>query len=200
MRKHLATSLNSLMAADLPENTSIIVYNKKPFNFSEACNLALQEARLKGEDVILMNDDVVVKKDTIMKMLTRRDDGIIGAQLFYPTGEVQHSGIRKTEGGVVHYFDTITEDRECFGVTWALVLIPYWVQETVGFMDTDYKPTYWDDIDYCMRAQLCGIKCIVKADAHAIHFESITLRDMGITSHPNHKIFMEKWGEQFGKL
>lgn len=167
-----------------------MVINEKPFEFAKVTNEAVRIALDKEEDLLLVNDDVFLNKDTISKMLELKDEGIVGAQLFYPDGRVQHSG-GEIAGG--HYHDKINADRVCGRVTFALALIPYWVLAKIGPFDERFG-AYYEDDDYCRRARGEGIKCIVKHDAKAIHLESATNKQVGIDHTVGLKHYKEKWG------
>jgi GT2 family glycosyltransferase len=153
--------------------------------FSKTVNIGLRRALNEGRDAVLMNAD--------MEMLTpgwasicrkARIDGeqaaVIGALLFYPNDLIQHAGI---------YFSILTRNfnhmyrfgprnlpdayrqRAC-PVTAAFQYIRHGTLEKVGIYDENFFMAH-EDVDYCVRVQLAGLRCLYEPKVRAYHAEAM---------------------------
>lgn len=76
---------------------------------------------------------------------------------------------------------------------------------TIGYVDVNFYPAYFEDNDYARRAQLAGLKLRRLQKAKYLHFWSRTIHQ-GTTKSLNDKYFplnkkfyIEKWGGEPGK-
>ena len=132
-------------------------------------------------DYILMyNTDMLVNDALWLKKLVdlaESDEkiGLVGCKLLYPTGKIQHAGIK------INYFpvnmgrgelDKGQYDKieEADGVTAALVLIKNTVIKKVDLFDEKFYNGF-DDTDFCIRVRKAGFKIMYDGKASIIHFE-----------------------------
>lgn len=223
----LRTCLEHLMAADLPDDTQMVlldngstdplvhevlgaadslvaqrrwqghhVVRRYPANLmNEAYNLASD--LYEGDNILLVNTDCFVRPDTITKMLMAKSPtnswsedhgdgmaraGVVGAQLLYGDGRVQHGGVvldpttrlpfhrfRYADGPLQLRF---TQPSEAIaGVTGALILYDRRCWEELGGLGHEF-PLYFTDIDFCLRAWEKGWATVYAEDAIATHLEA----------------------------
>lgn len=162
-----------------------------------------------GEFVLLLNNDVVLKKDTIAELLKpmkeKPEVGLVGTKLLFPEGTIQHIGVTFTAYGVPNHLGYQKEDTADFepanrsdyfdAVTFACVLIRRKVWEEVDGLDQAYHFNY-EDIDFCLKAREKGWRCFVNHQAVAYHYESQAGKYRQSTDNSmvrNLKIFRDKW-------
>jgi GT2 family glycosyltransferase len=162
-----------------------LVHFQESFNFSKACNFGASHA--DGELILFLNNDTEVIESEWLRSMSQWFDrdgvGIVGAQLLYPDGTLQHSGVVVGFGGVAsHLFEGQEEDVETiFGrarwyrnlsaVTAACMLVSREAYEAVNGFDEDYQLNY-SDVDLCIKIRKAGWRIVFTPDARLIHHES----------------------------
>jgi len=145
--------------------------------FSRAVNQGIKAAC--HEVVFLLNQDTVALGDWARPILKRFEDcervGIVGCKLLYPDGTLQHAGGRVIEPT----FDTEHLRRDDPGaeidyVTGAAMAIHSTCLAEVGLFDEGFFPAYFEDVDYCLRAEALGWKVVYEPRSELTHFESQT--------------------------
>lgn len=172
--------------------------------FATTVNVGLRQALDEGRDALLVNADVEFFEegwlDALLRAVTpcetcrdgrdavlgcerclaraRQKPYVVGAQLLFPSGLIQHAGIYYS---VLHRtFDHIFRlapgglpearvPRVC-PVTGALQLIRHEALALVGLYDEDF-PLGYEDVDYCLRVFGAGRDCVYQPLARAIHRE-----------------------------
>lgn len=183
------------------------------FNFSSINNFGVKEA--KGEYLLFLNNDVeAINNDWLDRMLgfCQRDDvGIVGAQLLYPDGIIQHAGVIIGFGEIAgHAFVGLHPDEcKAFGramltqdysaVTAACLLTKKEIFDKVGGFDEEFKVAF-NDIDYCLRVRELDKKVVYNSFAALTHYES---KSRGAEDTPEKKqrfadeirMFQERWAD-----
>ena len=144
-------------------------------------NNAVIRPALDGPDapdaVFLLNNDTIVRTGAIQELVRFMDDrpevGLCGSRLEYPDGESQLAARRvltaasefesRLRVGPVSKLlsrwaiapPERDEPHECGWVPGAALLIRRSVLDAVGLLDEDLF-TYFDDVDYCLRAKRAG--------------------------------------------
>lgn len=176
-RPHAITCISNLRHLSWPMNLLLIPEGK---SWSEAVNLGLSEVR--GNDVILMDDDVFLWPETFRDLNYYLDHAdIFGFKLLYPDKRIQHAGGFYKDGNIFH-FGSGEEDRGQYNepryvchVTTSLCYIKNHVLKEIGQMATDYPGMQFEDVDFNMRALKAGFK-ILYTGAPATHLESASKR------------------------
>ena len=155
------------------------------FNFSSKVNEgALQSS---GEYLLFLNDDVeVISPEWIEAMVSAAtpDVGLVGAELFFPDGSIQHAGIvldgadpkhiKYGEPGNVMIESpstaVITQD---WGVTAACVLMEREIFFKVGGFSS-LLPMNFNDVDLAFKIHTMGKTAVVTTGAKLYHHESQT--------------------------
>ena len=183
------------------------------FNFSKINNFGVKEA--KGEYLLFLNNDIeAINDDWLDRMLgfcQREDVGIVGAQLLYPDGIIQHAGVIIGFGEIAgHAFVGLHPDEcKAFGramltqdysaVTAACMLTKKEIFDKVGGFDEEFKVAF-NDIDFCLRVRQLDKKVVYNSFAALTHYES---KSRGAEDTPEKKqrfsdeirMFQERWAD-----
>ena len=179
-----------------------------PFNFSLMNNLAA--ACVSNRYLVFMNDDVLVRGDRWLEDLCapfmRPEVGIVGAQLHYPDGTIQHSGIVTGIGdGAGHagrfqlgspFWPWLQVTRNVSAVTGACFAIRRTVFEEFGGFDARFFNNY-NDVDLCLRVQSAGFEVILSCGSDLCHEEGRTRRSG--TSLRERIALWTQWGTLLGQ-
>jgi GT2 family glycosyltransferase len=169
-----------------PEKVRVLDY-PYPFNYADKINFGVIRAR--ADLLLILNDDTEVLTDDwldSMVGLLAPDVGLVGAQLRYEDGTIQHLGLHVGRGEVMHIaegepadstgpFADLLVDRETSGVTGACTLVPRRVFEEVGGLSPTL-PVNFNDVDFAFKIRDAGYRLLVTPHAVLHHFESRTRR------------------------
>lgn len=201
---------------DMPEDlaTAIQPFNcrvlhfTKPFNLSEKMNLGVEAAR--GEQLVLLNDDIEVQSADWLEWLIgysqMSDVGAVGGLLFFPTGQIQHSGVLLLNSEPAHGFYGVTGDhpgyfnshlvpRNYSAVTGACLAVKKDLYEGVGGFDPTF-PLNYNDVDFCLKLLKAGYRNLVTPGAKLVHYESISKAG---TFQSELEKLKSKWGSSLEK-
>lgn len=157
-----------------------------------------------GSFLLFLNDDCYLKPGAVEAMLDtmRRHPmcAVVGAQLWYPDGTIQHGGTFRANGDIGfghrdHRSRTpsLTGEHEMEFVTFACALVRRSAFYAVRGFDEEYD-TYCEDSDFCLRVREAGWSVWYNANAQAIHDESQTTAPTKAAMHAAaNKIFTRKW-------
>jgi len=168
---HIADHFPHVQLVRLSENTG----------FAGGVNRGLQLAR--GDELILINQDVVLRADCLSALSAQLGNGpaIVGCKLLYPDGvTLQHAGgiIRWPRAITDHYGYRQPDDGrwntalEVDYVTGAVVAFNRAVFEAIGLLDEGFYPAYYEEVDYCFRARAAHARVIYEPAAVALHHET----------------------------
>ena len=184
--------VNNDQSKELPKKLAqkfpqaIHVFSKTNLGFSGGNNLGLTEA-LKGKHntFILLNNDVLVKKDFIKKIISspiiKPDVGIVGGLIYFAPGFEFHHKYKKSDKGKVVWYaggqidwpnvlaSHIDVDKVDTGaykkpvatdfVTGCLLITKRSILEKIGLLNNKYC-LYLEDADFNIRVQKAGYKTI----------------------------------------
>ena len=172
-----------------------------PRSFAYANNLAVK--RCNNDFYLLMNNDVLLNRNTIAAMLEvlsrEQRVGICGTRLLFPDGTIQHCGVVFGQGkiGPYHWLRkhpvplAPRVNQEFQAVTGACMLIRRDVWEELGGLDEEY-PFGLEDIDFCLRARQRGWRVMCSNATASLHFEASTPGRQQLDV-PSRKLFMKRW-------
>ena len=190
-----------------------VAYWDREFNYSAINNFGAGFAR--GEYLLLLNNDVELREpDSIWEMLyyaMREDTGIVGARLCYSDDTIQHAGVIVGLGGIAGaafvgshekentYMHRMMSLQDLSAVTAACLLTKKEIYEAVGGLCEDYAVAF-NDIDYCMKVRMLGLRCVYDPYAVFYHYES---KSRGLEDTPEKvlrfngeiAIFANRWKE-----
>lgn len=160
-------------------NTQVIE-NRKNLGFAAACNIGIRAAAEQGFGLyLLLNNDTVVTKDFLLKMIKAAESegaGIVGCRINYFNSDKvwfagadfikwRVSGKHRGQGRRENGFKGI-EDSDY--ITGCCMLIKRKVVEKIGYF---YEPYFLliEDLDFCRRARQAGFKVMVNLEAVIYH-------------------------------
>jgi len=167
----------------LQQNADRIVDIQEPFNWSRFNNLAV--AATDSDYLLFLNDDIEIVQDDWLDVLLehaqRPEVGIVGPQLVYPSGKVQHAGMFLGAGIGRHafrfapaddpgYFGLALTQRNVIAVTGACMMTRRDFFEEIGRFDEAHSVIN-NDLDFCMRAHQAGKRTVFTPHASLIHHE-----------------------------
>jgi O-antigen biosynthesis protein len=198
------TGDDAAMERLLDRSHCVRVSHAGPFDFASMNNRGAQAA--SGEILVFVNDDVHPLNATWLNQLIaqaqRPEVAVVGAQLVYPSGLIQHSGIavgimdgtghphRGTSGA--GFWTWSNHARNVSAVTGACMAIRREVFEELSGFDASF-PVNYNDVDLCLRARQAGYEVIYEPAARLEHYESRT-RAPGV-SWQERELWHERWGE-----
>lgn len=164
--------------------------------FARANNEGIRKSR--GEIVLLLNSDTIIKENSLQKAyLSLRDSSFVacGVQLLNEDGSPQISGNYVMKGGLNHLLPipyigalvklagnlfnvkkpNIPEAKDLVEVDWingAFLMVKKSAIETAGLMDEDFF-LYAEESEWCSRLKKAGSLCIY-GQYHVIHLQGAT--------------------------
>lgn len=167
-----------------------LILNKRNLGFARAVNQGIKVA--KGDYVLLLNSDTIVKKGTLDQLYefakNTRDAGVVGARLLNPDGSIQAScfhfpsivnAIRQywlgEEGLFEKYAPKGSISKEVDVVVGAAFLITPLARARLGELDERYF-FFYEDFDYCRRVKDSGLKVYYLPSAEVVHKHGSTIR------------------------
>ncbi|MBX7245152.1 MAG: glycosyltransferase family 2 protein [Candidatus Sumerlaeaceae bacterium] len=175
-------SVEEIVATEFPEVR--IVSNCENLGYAGGINEGIKIAR--GDIIIPLNDDTILTPTVISEMvqpfLSRRKVGIVGCKILYPDKKtIQHAGGAIRQNGSTFHFGYGEVDDGRFDkmddvdyVTGCMIALRREVFEELGLYDDRYFPTYYEEVEYCVRARKAGWRVIYAPRAVLYHLESKT--------------------------
>lgn len=156
----------------------------KNIGFSPAVNLGIRSS--KGEYIFLLNNDTKVEKSCMFYLVKALDShpdiGMVAAKMLQfnnpkiidsfgdyidCVGHADNIGFGKIDG------EKFNKGGYVFLVTGGGSIFKKEVFKKVGYFDEDYF-AYFEDVDFCLRAQLQGFKAWVEPRAKILHKHKAT--------------------------
>lgn len=165
------------------ERLRIVPYDR-PFSFSAKINLGA--VRSRGEQLLLLNDDIEVATPNWLERMVMYSAqpgiGAVGGKLLWEDGRLQHVGVNFEDGlpGHLHhgfagdfrgYGNGIRVARDLLAITGACLMTSRELFEEVGGLSTTF-PVNYNDIDYCLKLHSRGQRIVYDPDLVMFHFES----------------------------
>jgi GT2 family glycosyltransferase len=178
----------------LPRNYEPVDWQKgvKPFVFSRNVNIGIEAAN--GDDVILLNDDALLKTPHGFTAIER-----IAAA--HPEYGVIASACHNV-GNRRQWPQKVGLREEPRMVCFVCVYIPRRTIETVGLLDERFVGYGCDDDDYCLRVTRAGLKIGIFDGCYVDHASlNSAFRGRALSAgdyRGNLKIFADKWGAAEG--
>lgn len=191
-----------------------VVTNGANLGYSKGCNIGIAR-REAGEDVVLMNNDVVVTDpDWLTKLQDAAfglpDTGVVGTRLVNEDGRIAHLGSYmppstpwgQQMGGHELDINQAVRDRPVEGVVFAQVYLRDECIQAIGGLDEDFF-AYFEDTDYCLRAQRAGFGVRYTGAVTSVHVNNVSTRENGVDFwslfNKSARTFQRKWGSWFSE-
>ncbi len=165
-----------------------ILKYKGVFNWGRVNNLAVKLAT--GKVLIFLNNDTeALDRDwmtEIVSQVMRPKIGVVGPQLVYRDGTIQHAGIvcgpdgsafhrfRRVPEGEAGYRDELGVVRTVSAVTGACLAIRRDVFDEIGGIEEDGLAVTWSDVDLCFRVRERGYRVVCTPFSRVLHLELAT--------------------------
>jgi GT2 family glycosyltransferase len=161
------------------------------FNFSAICNFGAKHST--GNYLCFLNNDTeVISGDWLASLTDHARDprvGVVGSQLLYPDGTLQHLGVALGFGGLASHAYAGSEpespavqglNHECFevsAVTFAAAMVSKANFDRLGELDESFKVGL-NDIDFCLRSSDAGLVNVICSRSVLTHHESKSRKSM----------------------
>ena len=174
------------LKALLRDAADTVLNMSAPFNWSRFNNQAVRAA--VGDYLLFLNDDIEIQDPGWLRRLVeqaqRPEIGVVGPQLLYPDGRVQHAGMFLTERSARHAFRLLAGDapgafglartqREVISVTGACMMMRREMFDRLGGFDEAHDVVN-NDLDFNLRANHAGLRVIYTPSVSLIHHEMAT--------------------------
>lgn len=186
---------------DAPNNSAAVLKEEFPFiqyipmeynaGFARANNAGIKMAR--GETILLLNPDTLIKPSSIercLERLTASDAVASGVQLIHENGFPQFSGSKFVKGGLNHLLDLpywgaslkwlasltmtskpsvikATKEQKVDWVSGAFLMVKKWAIEKAGLLDEDFF-LYAEEVEWCSRLRKLG-PLYIYGDIEIVH-------------------------------
>lgn len=169
---------------------SIVKISCSPFNYGFSGGNNIGISNIDSEYYLLLNSDTLIREGAIDKLLKAaaeyKDVGLITPRLEWPDGSPQESCFRfhspvsefisSAQTGLItrllsKYVVPITVSDQVSYPEWssfACVMIRKEVFDDIGLMDDGYF-MYFEDAEFCHRAQRAGWKVLNEPSARVVH-------------------------------
>lgn len=158
-----------------------LIRNERNLGFAAGNNVGLRAAT--GDILVLLNQDTQVQPGWLGALIDTFSDpgiGMVGCKLLYPDGTIQHAGgfLQGARGESAHIGRHMIDDgqydqlADAEFVTAAALGISRTALATIGPLDEEFVPAYYEDIDWCYRARAAGFRVVYQPRAVVIHHES----------------------------
>jgi hypothetical protein len=180
-----------------PNRRLRIILNDTNTGYSDANNVAIRYAckALSPDYILLLNNDTVVEKRFLSELVSvaETDDmiGMVGPKIYYydfnGRRDVIHfaGGVFDKRTGLPIFFNSDEIDCGQYDTVKAVdqlsgscLLARRELLEKVGLLSTNYF-LYWEDTDWCFRAQQLGFKLVYAPRAVVWHKVSASTCKMG---------------------
>lgn len=164
-----------------------IIEGVKPFIFARNVNRAI--AQRPFSDILILNDDALLKTDCGFSMLQRFAAVGIVAPSTNVTGQPLQQPGQKTKSG----------HRVVDKIPFVCVYIPRKVIDVVGLFDERFTAYGWEDNDYCRRVRNAGFSIVIDYSVFVDH-GSLKSSFRGDPKRPadigaGAAIYRQKWGD-----
>ena len=163
----------------------IVIRDEEGFNFARKCNIGAESA--SGEMLVFLNDDTDIQTEGwtshIICLLQEDDVACVGGMLLNEDRTVQSCGDNVGRNSAVHYVPSVSAssvgdsmhryiaDHETTSVTGAFFCCRKSTFKMLGGFSSVF-PNSFQDVDYCLRARVRNMRCIVSPHVRLLHFES----------------------------
>lgn len=175
-----------------------IIPNKANEGFAKANNIAIEQA--KGDFILLLNSDTLMKQSTIDKCMdymtkgTHADVGALGCKVSLADGSLDKACKRSFPNPVNSFYklfniktnsqkddynlDNLDDDGvyEIDCLVGAFMLVRRTTIEDIGLLDDTFF-MYGEDIDWCYRIKQAGWRIVYFGEAEIIHYKGASSED-----------------------
>lgn len=190
--------------------SATVILHATNLGYTKGCNAGLAVTG-PDEDVVLMNNDIVVTDPGWLARLqdvayAKDGTGVVGTRLVDATGRINHLGsymppvslYGQQLGGGQRDINQCRTDRDVECVVFAQAYLRRACIDRVGPLDEDLF-AYFDDTDYCFRAQRAGFGVVYAGSVCSVHHHNTSTRENKVDFWPvyeaSRRVFRRKWGQ-----
>ncbi|MGH7245568.1 MAG: glycosyltransferase family 2 protein [Candidatus Levyibacteriota bacterium] len=150
-----------------------VIVNKKNKGFSGNVNSGVAVA--KGDIIILLNTDVIPRRDFLLPLLSHFTDtsvfavGCMDESIEGKKTVLRGRGIGSWKKGFLIHGPGSLDRENTLWVSGGSGAFRKSIWGSLGGMQELYSPFYWEDIDICYRAQKSGYKIIFEKKSIVLH-------------------------------
>ncbi|MES5954431.1 glycosyltransferase [Bacillus fungorum] len=183
----------------------LIIENAENMGFPKGCNQGIREA--KGENILLLNNDVVVTKNWLKNLLNclyaEKDTAAVGpvtnSASYYSAIPTFYTNIQEMQEFASGFNQSNREKwEERMKLIGFCMLIKKTVLDEIGLLDERFTPGNYEDDDISLRIYEKGYKLFLCKDTFIHHYGSTSWKEdninFSIVLNKNSKKFYEKWG------
>ncbi len=208
-------SRDTSIAEHIRELGGEVISVHEPFNYSRLNNLAVMrtETAQDCDSLLFLNNDVELEEEALLEMCRWVEQpliGMVGCQLLYPNGLLQHGGIDRKRDAPAnqmiwnHSEKMASHDRQIMtkvlrltdAVTAACALMRRKLFIEIGGFDEIWYPIAYSDTNLAIKVEARGLYCLYTPYAKGIHHESVTRKYENIEdvemSHWLHQQYVEQ--------
>jgi ADP-heptose:LPS heptosyltransferase/GT2 family glycosyltransferase len=193
----------------IADHADRVVEIREKFNWSRFNNIGARAA--KGDYLLFLNDDIEVLDPLwlhgLVEHAQRPEIGVVGPQLLYPDGRVQHAGVFLARHAARHAFRFYPRDepgpfglaltqRDVISVTGACMLMRRAVFDELGGFDEKHAVVN-NDLDFNLRVRRAGRGVVFTPAVSLVHHEMVSRSKLADTYNSRH--FERDWGDLFLK-
>jgi ADP-heptose:LPS heptosyltransferase/GT2 family glycosyltransferase len=193
----------------IAENADRTIQITERFNWSRFNNRGARHA--KGAFLLFLNDDIEVTDPRwlhgLIEQAQRPEVGVVGPQLLYPDGRVQHAGMFLARRAARHAFRFYPRDepgpfglaliqRDVISVTGACMMMRREVFDALGGFDEAHAVVN-NDLDFNLRVRASGLAVVYTPAVSLTHHEMVSRAELADTHNADR--FNRAWGDLFLK-
>lgn len=149
-----------------------VIYNNENLGYSKGNNQGIKAAQC--EYIALLNNDILLSPDWYLPLMERLDNpqtamvSPFAIQSFLVAEKNFIKSARKLKAQVSNNYDEIVKcDFSC-------VMFKNNLINSIGYLDENFTPAYFEDDDYCVRSVLAGYKNYISNQSYIYHKTSST--------------------------
>jgi len=182
-----------------------VIFNESNIGFAAGNNLGIEAA--KGEYIILLNNDTYVTggwlRGLIRPMQLNSEIGLVGPLTNNIGNEqkvrIAYGNMQEMEVAAQRFVRSrLRQTTPVRRLAFFAVALRRRTIDLVGLLDERYGLGYFEDDDYCMRANEQGVKMVIADDVFVHHHLSVSFSTLGTLAGElmkrNRALFEERWG------
>lgn len=158
-----------------------LVANDRNLGFAGGNNSGIRAAR--GENIVLLNNDTVVAPEWLVRCARHVHNipnlGLLGPSTNTESGQAIHGASYNSASELFRFNEKLGEEQ---GGSWERVrkisglclVIPRASLVKIGELDTNFGIGYFEDDDFCLRAEDLGLTIARAKDIYVHHFGSVS--------------------------
>ncbi len=153
-----------------------IIYNSENLGYSKGNNQGLK--LVNTEYTALLNNDILLSpgwEEPLLKKLNEPLTGMVSSNAiqsrFVKQNKFLSCAKEYAEKAKEKYYETVKCDFSCVMFKTSLI-------NSIGYLDENYSPAYFEDDDFCVRTILAGFKNYISSQSNIYHKTSTSGKKM----------------------